>query len=45
MKNGFLEKISHEMKTVSWEIKKISCMFSSEIEMKTGNYGALNDLL
>jgi hypothetical protein len=41
MKNGFLKKISQEMKTVSWEIFFISSMFSAEIDMKTGNAKAL----
>jgi hypothetical protein len=34
MKNGFLKKISQEMKTVSWEIFFISSMFSAKIHAK-----------
>ena len=41
-KNGFLKKISQEMKTVTWEIFFISSMFFREIEMETDNSDVLN---
>jgi hypothetical protein len=41
--NGKTEKISQEMKTVSWEIFFISCMFSEKIHAGTSSANVLID--
>jgi hypothetical protein len=40
--NGKTEKISQEMKSVTWEIFFISCMFSAEIHAKASKSNMLN---